>query len=69
MACFSASLQHRRVPATTEYRREKLPPDIVADLALAASTSTNKSHIYNTPQGGLRRTDTTIAAKLPLDDS
>ena len=33
MACFSASLQRRRVSAIIVYRREKPSPDIIPDLA------------------------------------
>ena len=55
IACFSSSLQRRRVSATTEYRWAKLSPDIGTGIVPVVTTVTNKTCILARPQGGLHR--------------
>jgi hypothetical protein len=55
IACFSSSLQRRRVSATTEYRCAKLSPDIGTGIAPVVTSITNKTCILAPPQGGLHR--------------
>ena len=55
IACFSSSLQRRRVSATTAYRWAKLSPDIGTGIVPVVTTVTNKTCILARPQGGLHR--------------
>ena len=55
IACFSSSLQRRRVSATTAYRWEKLSPDIGTGIVPVVTNVTNKTCILAQPQGGPHR--------------